>query len=92
VTETLTSSLLLACGDYVPAGFTYRTCATLASPATMAAAANTCVWCPTVMTPKIGDGFVPGTMLGERASASDEWTWSGPFCNACVKAHGRRLD
>ncbi len=87
----LTSSLL-AGADFVPAGTVFLNCGTLASPATMAAANNTCVWCHELMVAKVGGGLVAGAMIGQRASASDEWTWSGPFCKACDKAHGRMLD
>ena len=94
MTATLTRSLTawLPAADFVPAGTVFLNCATLASPAEMARTGNSCVWCSTVMVAKVGDGMVAGRMLGQRAGVSDEWTWSGPFCQACDKAHGRILD
>ena len=86
MTETLVPTLA-SCLESVPADWGVFDCARLATAAEMAAATNCCAECGVKMVAKVGGGAVAGTMVGRRADAAAAWTWSGPWCHPCDKAH-----
>jgi hypothetical protein len=81
------AAVLAACFEAVPADWgVFDTCR-LATAAEMAATANHCAECGVEMLAKVGGGAVAGTMVGRRSGADAAWTWSGPWCYQCDKAH-----
>jgi hypothetical protein len=82
VTETLTFQL-----EAVPADWGQFTVCRLATLAEMAEVGNHCAECGVLMVAKVGGGVVQGTMVGYRLNVADAWTFTGPWCQGCDKAH-----